>query len=119
MVGDHDLDVGVLLDDADEGGGAGIGFRIGGGIDLLVDDLGASLLEGIDHSDGAPAAVSALALQPPDENLVAFLEAGALCRFRPESKSGRIVRRPDIAEALCRIFRLCLRQRRRRSACQE
>ena len=81
-------------------------------VDFLVDHLGAGLGEGVDHADGALAAVAALALEAPDEDAVAALQLGALGRFRAEREAGVIVRRADIAKALRAVLRLRLRAAR-------
>src|SRR6185437_12872702 len=106
VVGDHDLDPRIGAHHADEGCGAGVRIGVGRRIDLLVDDFRARLGEGVDHADGALAAVAALALEPPDENAVARLELGALRGFGGERVAGGIIGRADIAEALGRIFLL-------------
>ena len=99
VVGDDELDAGIGLHHADEGRRAGVRIGVGRLVDLLVDHLGAGLLERLDDADRALAAVAALALEAPDEGLVAGLEAGALGRLGAEREAGRVVRRADIAHA--------------------
>ena len=111
VVGDDDLDPRIGAHHADEGRHAGVRIGVGGGVDLLVDDLRAGFVEGVDHADGALATVAALALQAPDEDLVAGLEVGALRRLGPKRETSGIIGRADVAEALGRVFLLALGKR--------
>ena len=112
VVGDDDLDSRIGAHDPDERRGAGVRIGVGRRIDLLVDHLRPGLGEGVDHADGALAAVAALALQSPDEDAVAGLEVGPLRGFGAEREAGGIVGRADVAEALGRIFLLAVGERR-------
>ena len=111
VVGDDDLDVRVGLDHADEHRGAGVRIGVGRLVDLLIDHLGAGLLDRLDHADRALAAVAALALEAPYERRVAGLQAGALGRLGAERVAGGVVGRADIAHALRAVLRLGVRQR--------
>lgn len=111
MVGDHELYVRVLLHHAHEGRDPGVRVGIGGGVDLLVDDLDAGLLERVHDTDGALAPVAALALEAPDEGFVAALQPGSLDRLLGQRVARVVVRRADEAEPFRGIFPLGVRER--------
>ena len=92
-------------------GGAGVRIGVDRLVDLLIDHLGAGLLDRLDDADRARAAVAALALEAPDERRVARLQAGALGRFRSQRLAREMIGRADVAHAGRAVFRLGCRQR--------
>ena len=101
--------VGVRRRHAGEGRDAGRGVGVRGVVDLLVDDLEPGSFERLVDAQRA-LATPRLALQAPEECLVARLEAAARDGLVGERRSGFAEGGTDVARAGCRVRGLGLWQ---------